>query len=257
MFNSGRNCKKLLLFDVDGTLVDSGNDIDHNMVSILKQLKDDGYDLGIAGGGDFNKIIKQMKNEIYFDHYFSECGCVYFKNLNKNSFNLQLIYKKNIREHEMYLNINKIIKKSLEFLSKVEYTLTGNFVDLRTGIVYISLIGMTATQEERKYFKDFDIKNNIRRKLLNILNDYAIELKVSNSINIVEGGSVGIAIYPKEWDKVQVLSSLNNYKEIFYFGDKYECGGNDYSLITHEKVKGIKVNCKEETYRILQDLKIT
>ena len=86
--------------------------------------------------------ILKMKDEIFFDHYFSECGCVYYKNTTNNKLKLEKIYEKNIRHHKHYPSIDKLIKQSLDFLSKVEYTLTGNFIDLRTGIIYISLIGI-------------------------------------------------------------------------------------------------------------------
>ena len=51
---------KLLLFDVDGTLVDSGQEIDSHMVITLKELKLLGYHIGIAGGGNIDKILNQM-----------------------------------------------------------------------------------------------------------------------------------------------------------------------------------------------------
>ena len=248
------NTDKLLLFDVDGTLVDSGNEIDKFMITTLKKLKSLGYHIGIVGGGNINKILKQMKDKICFHHYFSECGCVYYENTSNNELKLEKIYEKNIRHHKQYLSIDKLIKQSLNFLSKVEYTLTGNFIDLRTGIIYISLIGMSANEYEREYFKKYDSKHNIRQQLLHILRETSKSLNIKNEVSILEGGSVGIAIYPCEWDKVQVLSSLTQYKEIQYFGDKYKEGGNDHDIIHHEKVIGHKVDNKHDTYALLKNI---
>lgn len=245
---------KLLLFDVDGTLVDSGKEIDSYMVSVLKQLKSVGYHIGIAGGGSIDKILNQMKNEILFEHYFSECGCVYYKNMINDKLALEKVYEKNIRNHELYHYINILIKKALDFLSKVEYTITGNFIDLRTGIIYISLIGMSANESEREYFKKYDSTYKIRDQLLILLNQTAKTLDIEGKVSILEGGSVGIAIYPCEWDKIQVLSSLSQYKEIHFFGDKYEEGGNDYGLIHHKSVKGHKVTSKQDTYELLKKI---
>lgn len=248
------NTNKLLLFDVDGTLVDSGKEIDSYMIAALKELKSLGYHIGIAGGGNIDKILNQMKYEIYFDHYFSECGCVYYKNMFSDKLVLEKIYEKNIREHELYPSINVLIKKSLEFLSKVEYTITGNFIDLRTGIIYISLIGMSANEKERDYFKKYDATYKIREQLIELLHNTAKTLNIENKISILEGGSVGIAIYPYEWDKIQVLPSLTHYSEIQYFGDKYEEGGNDYGIIHHKSVKGHKIDNKHDTYALLKKL---
>ena len=142
----------------------------------------------------------------------------------------------------------------LEFLSKVDYNLTGHMVDLRNGIIYISLIGMNALEEERKHFIELDKKQNIRKQLINLLNNKAINLEIQDKIKILEGGSVGIGIYPIEYGKSQVLNLLENYIDIRYFGDKYTPQGNDYDIINHNKVKGYPVNSISDTLNILNTL---
>ncbi len=245
--------KPLLLFDVDGTLTESGKNLDLEMIDKLTKLEKY-YDLGIVGGGKFEKIYEQINNIKIFTHIFSECGCVYHKlNLAKN---YEIIYTKKIRNHLEYSNINKLIKLCLKFLSEVDYNITGNFIDLRNGIIYVSLIGMSANEDERKFFIEIDKKQFIRKKLIEILKEETKRLKTEN-IQILEGGSVGIGIYPKEYGKLQVLQVLNNYLEsssISYFGDKYTEEGNDYELITNSKVKGYPVDNQNDTKNILDSL---
>jgi hypothetical protein len=103
---------------------------------------------------------------------------------------------------------------------------------------------------------ELDKKCNYRKKLLNILIEKTVELNIHNSVDIVEGGSVGIAIYPKEYDKIQVLSSFPKeiYKKIYYFGDKYEINGNDYKIINNERVIGMKVKTPQNTIEILNNI---
>lgn len=249
----------LLLFDVDGTLAESGQSLEDNMKNILKSLSKKGFHIGIVGGGKLDKILQQLGHDFYINHYFTECGCVYHENnsINNNNLNLNLIekYIKNIRNHELYPYINILIKDCLHYLSQVKYTITGNFIDLRNGIVYVSLIGMSANLSEREYFIELDKKYNYRIELLNILQEKARELNIFDKINIYEGGSVGIAIYPKEYDKIQVLEYLtNNYNEIHYFGDKYSENGNDYNLINSTRVIGHKVDNSLDTLQILQNI---
>ncbi len=256
--------KKLILFDVDGTIADSGDLIKDDMVSKLLKLKENGFELGIVGGGKIDKILIQMDNKIQFDHYFSECGCVYHrisqqKDANSNTnLKIQEIYCKNIREHPLYDTINKLVKMCLQFLANVDYTLTGHFIDLRNGIIYVSLIGLNANQKERQYFMELDNKHNYRKKLLDILNIELLEMDKANKIDVVQGGSVGIAIYPSEYDKIQVLDYFekNNYKydEISYFGDKYNVGGNDYKLLHHPLITGYKTDSPEMTNQLLIDI---
>jgi hydroxymethylpyrimidine pyrophosphatase-like HAD family hydrolase len=188
---------KIILFDVDGTITESSQNIEKKMVSILKSLQQKGYQLGIVGGGKLDKILQQMNNEIYFDHYFSECGSIYYKNDSQNELNLIEIYKKDIRKHILYKDINQLVKVALNYLSNVPYDITGHFIDLRNGLIYISLIGLTANLNERTYFIDLDKKYNYRKELLQILNEKLEELNIINDVSITEGGSVGIAIYTK------------------------------------------------------------
>lgn len=245
--------KPLLLFDVDGTLAKSGQVIDTDVKKVLTKISQK-YNLGVVGGGKLDKILHQLEQldefTRCFDHFFTECGCVYHKNI--GDLTLKEIYVKNIRHHNMYSYINILIKESLRFLADTDYTLTGNFVDLRNGIVYISLIGLVANEEERKYFIDLNKNNHYITNLITVLKNKAAEMNVLSKLSICRGGEVGIAIYPVEYDKVQVLDSLLDvYDEIHYFGDKCEPDGNDYKLIHHPKVIGHKVTCVEDTLEIL------
>jgi phosphomannomutase len=239
--------KNLLLFDVDGTIAESSCKIDDEMYKLFIELSKT-YDLGIVGGGKYEKIKEQLDKSVnLFTHIFAECGCVYYKKFD-------LIYVKNLRNHNLYPKINILVKLALSFISNVDYQITGNFIDLRNGLIYISLIGMQATQEERKYFIDLDKKYNYRIQLLELLRNNAKDLEIYDEISILEGGHVGIGIYPSEWDKIQVLEVLTEYDktQIFYFGDKYQEEGNDYNLIQNLREKGFGVNNVNETKNILK-----
>jgi HAD superfamily hydrolase (TIGR01484 family) len=247
---------KLFLFDVDGTIVESGQKITDETSNILNEIKKNGYEIGIVGGGKLDKILEQMDNKIYFNHYFTECGCVYYKNNLSESNDLVEIYKRNIRNHPLYKDINILIKYCLKYLSNVDYTITGNFIDLRNGIIYVSLIGLNATYEERTYFIELDNKCNYRKNLIETLKYITYKLNISNKIDIVEGGSVGIAIYPSEYDKVQVLDMFNtkDYDIIYYFGDKCEPNGNDYKILNDNRLIGISVNNYKDTINELLNI---
>jgi phosphomannomutase len=237
---------KIILFDIDGTIAESGQKIDDEMKEIIEKLSQK-YILGVVGGGKYEKIKYQLDDKFEkFEHIFAECGCVYYRNGDH-------VYTKNLRTHETYKYINFLIKESLSFLSSVDYVLSGHFIDLRNGIVYISLIGMDATQEEREYFMNLDKKRNYRQKLLHKLKEYAISLGVDDRLDILEGGSVGIGIYPKEYDKIQVLEHLKDYNKIYYFGDKYQEGGNDYKIINHKNVNGFGVDNVHATKKLLNN----
>ena len=81
-------------------------------------------------------------------------------------------------------------------------------------------------------------------------------MNIQDGIDIVYGGSVGIAIYPKEYDKIQVLESINinKYSEIHYFGDKYLIDGNDYKLLNHNDIIGHNIDSVKQTEDIIEHL---
>lgn len=247
--------KKLILFDVDNTIAHSGQKISNYIKDIIIQLYNNHYEIGIVGGGSYEKILYQLDNInkiIEIKYIFSESGSLYY-HYNHETSEYDLIYKNNIRLHKDYDKINILIKESLSFLSQVDYNISGHFIDLRNGLIYISLIGMNANEEERENFMKIDKIKNYKLNLFHILTQKAIELNINNTISISYGGSVGIAIYPKIWDKVQVLDKINNdlYEQIYYFGDKYEENGNDYQIIHDKRVIGIKVNNVEDTYNFI------
>lgn len=238
----------IVLFDVDGTIVEAGQHILESMVDKINKLKLS-HEIGIVGGGNLNRILNQL-GSVYFNHYFTECGCLYYKNLSIDGLDLKEIHRKDIRLHPLYPKINSLIKLALKYLSDVDYLVTGNFIDLRCGIIYVSLIGLAANQEERRYFIEIDKLKGYKYDLLHKLRDKAKTIGIFESVDIVVGGSVGIGIYPKEWDKVQVVDYLKG--DICYFGDRYKPDGNDHRLLNHLRVKGFSINTTEDTLRILE-----
>jgi phosphomannomutase len=70
------------------------------------------------------------------------------------------------------------------------------------------------------------------------------------------GGQVGITLMPIAHDKVQILNHLDPsvYKQIKYFGDKYENGGNDYDIMSNNKVIAHPVNSLQDTLNTIKIL---
>jgi phosphomannomutase len=231
-----------LLFDIDGTLARSGQRLETEMVERLQQLVTSGYELVAVGGGVYTKIGWQLGEALSsFSFVFSECGCVLHDR------HAVLLSMRSLKTHPLYPTIDRLVKKALYFLSTVDYELTGHLVDRRSGLVYISLIGMTADEEERRHFIELDRECNYITRLLHELTS-----DCPSGIDIVKGGSVGIAIYPTEWDKEQVLDFFpDTSDEIHYFGDRYQLGGNDYRILHHPRVVGHPTDSPTETLQLL------
>lgn len=72
------------------------------MVLLLNKLKEK-YEIGIVGGGILHKNLDQFEDHIYFHHYLTECGCVYYKNKLDNGLQLENIYIKDIFENRNFM----------------------------------------------------------------------------------------------------------------------------------------------------------
>jgi hypothetical protein len=112
---------------------------------------------------------------------------------------------------------------------------------------------MQATDKEREDYINADKMFNYRHQLIRLLNYKLKELKIDQYISVVTGGEVGIAIYPKIWNKSQVLNYFTKDDNISYFGDKFDEDGNDYLIINHPDVIGHPVLNPDHTYSILND----
>lgn len=234
----------LLLFDVDNTLTHSGTRLSSEIVKELKRLAmTNKYELGVVGGGTHEKIMDQLLEvSDIFVHILSESGCVYHKNG-------ILQYTKDLRSHPCRQDVDKVIKRALLFFASVPYNITGHVIDFRKGLVYLSCIGMNATNEERKEF--MKRYGKYRDNLLHILKSMPL-----SSLSIKKGGSVGLAVFPKEWSKVQVMDVFKQeaYDKILFFGDSVGEDGNDEELLKHPCVDGIVVKNPEETLYIVSEL---
>jgi len=242
---------KCLLFDLDGTLCESGKKIGNEMKTKIMECIQKGYHLGIVGGGRYEKIVEQLDGyDKYMTYIFAECGSVFY---HEN----QCIHTNDLVRHSLYSVIQKLIRVCLKFISETNYDVGGHFVDVRNGLVYISLIGLQANQEMRDKFKKMDKRMEFRKRLLQIVIDTKNKLlkERSDCLEVKYGGEVGISIYPTEWDKIQVLKYIQNeYNEIHYFGDRYQEDGNDFRIIHDSHVIGHCVNSYMDTMEQLNEL---
>jgi phosphomannomutase len=188
--------RRILLFDIDGTLTPCGKKISEEMIEVLREVyhRNNG-DLGLVGGGTYGRILEQMGPAIsYFKYIFAECGSVVYVDgflfLEKNMLN--------VCDRD---RLNLLIKRALIKIAEMPILHHGNPIDFRKGLVNISPPGMQATSYERNIFLEKDREENLRRDLLADLRQHDPDRK----FEICLGGAVGIAIYPPGWDKSQVV----------------------------------------------------
>lgn len=240
--------KKLVLFDVDGTLTLPRQKISNQMNEFIFKELTKFVDIGIIGGSDLNKQKEQLCDDILLQciYNFSENGLVAYKNGN-------LIGKKNIVDYLGEENIKKIINWTLKYIADLDIPIKrGTFIEFRSGMINISPIGRNCNKEERDEFEKFDKINEIRKKMISELNTEFSHLDLVYSI----GGQISFDLFPKGCDKTLCLNyiNLNEYDSIHFFGDKTEFGGNDYEIYNHPRIIGHSIKSPDETKLLCEKL---
>ena len=120
----------------------------------------------------------------------------------------------------------------------------------------IAVNWITGTDMDRRLFIIHDEKFHCRKRLCQQFEQMKKEYELEDKVEITMGGQTGIAIYPTEWNKKQILDKIivSDYQSIFFFGDRYQPNGNDYALMHTPGITGVPVNNVEETFQYLKQI---
>lgn len=224
------------LFDVDGTLTPSRGIIDKSFkIFLTKFLKK--YPASIVSGSDYAKTVEQLGTDLvdYFDYSFNCSGNAIYENG-------ELVRLSDWALSEKPRNYLKTILETSSYPDRL-----GNHIEERIGTVNFSVIGRNANDVERKKYYEWDKIHNERKQIAEYINKNFL------GVEAVVGGEISIDIYSSGNDKSQVLKYFKN-KDIIFFGDKCQPGGNDYPLsskLPQDKVHAVKT--WQETQKILRN----
>ena len=231
---------KKFIFDVDGTLTDSRQQIDLSFEVFMIKFccKNDVY---LVTGSDREKTVEQVGLDVYYRAkrvYNCSGADVYEKDVN--------VYKSN-------WTISDEVKKFLQ--DELDYSQfpirCGNHIEERPGGINFSILGRGegVNLADREEYVKWD-RNAGERVLI------ADRLKNQfPNLNVQIGGQTGLDI--SDNDKSQILRDFNLDDEIHFFGDMMKEGQNDYPLaVAVDKAGGTNytVNSWQETYNKLKDL---
>ena len=231
---------KKFIFDVDGTLTDSRQQIDLSFEVFMIKFccKNDVY---LVTGSDREKTVEQVGLDVYYRAkrvYNCSGADVYEKDVN--------VYKSN-------WTISDEVKKFLQ--DELDYSQfpirCGNHIEERPGGINFSILGRGegVNLADREEYVKWD-RNTGERVLI------ADRLKNQfPNLNVQIGGQTGLDI--SDNDKSQILRDFNLDDEIHFFGDMMKEGQNDYPLaVAVDKAGGTNytVNSWQETYNKLKDL---
>lgn len=199
---------------MDGTLTPSRGKIDKDFKDYFKEFVSKNK-VWLVTGSDYAKTVEQLGEDICKEvcTVFNCSGNdTYFKGKRVNS-------KPFEAPKELYDLMNGWLQTSSFPLR------TGNHIEERMGTINFSIVGRNATLGERKLYVKHDIEFRERESIA-----FQINLEF-DKLTATVGGETGVDIYRKGGDKSQILDDFDApYKEIYFFGDRMDPGGNDYPL---------------------------
>ena len=125
------------------------------------------------------------------------------------------------------------------------------FIEIRQGMINVSPIGRSCSQEERNAFFEYDKIDHVRKKMKHHFEQTLKDF----DLNISIGGQISMDIFPKGWDKTYCLQFIESrYDKIYFFGDKTDRGGNDFEIFNDSRTIGHHVESPEDTIQQVQTI---
>ena len=161
-----KKMKKIVLFDMDGTLTEPRKKMNWEMTGSLSDLQENGYEIGVVSGSDLDYISEQCQiikdiNPVDWKsiHYLPCNGTKYYTVLPNGNYKCE--YSLDMIELLGKQKYNRIIYKLLESQRKLhfmlggkEIPLTGTFIQYRGSMINWCPVGRNAGDKEREEFKN-------------------------------------------------------------------------------------------------------
>ena len=241
--------KKLIIFDLDGTLAKSKSAIDQEMSTLLKNLMDIAL-VAIISGGDWPQFQKQVLSHLSKDtkliklSILPTCGTKFYRYKE----DWEELYEENFTDAERRKILDSLHAaiKSADFDIKKTW---GEQIEDRGSQITFSALGQKAPLEAKKVWDpDFEKRKKIVEPLKKTLKEFSIGIGGTTSIDIVKPGI----------DKAYGIHKLEEILEIeipqmLFIGDALFEGGNDYPA-RRTGTDCIQVRDEEETKRIIETL---
>jgi phosphomannomutase len=241
--------KKLIVFDLDGTLAESKAAIDKDMAIRLAALLTVAK-VAVISGGDWPQFEKQVLanlpkgKKLQNLSILPTCGTKFYQY--KSGW--KELYAENFTDAQKQKIINSLDKAVDKSGFKAKKT-WGEAIEDRGSQVTYSALGQEAPlDEKKKYDPDFAKRDKIKKQLEKMIPEFAINL----------GGATSIDITKKGIDKKYGMHKLRDVlgikiSEMIFIGDAIFPGGNDYPA-KQSGAFSIRVSDPNETKRVVEGI---
>ena len=239
--------KKLIVFDLDGTLAESKSPLDAEMSGLVHDLLGV-VKVAVISGGDWPQFEKQFLCNFPHDERLANlsllptCGTKFYQ----HSGEWKKLYEEDFTKDERE-KILSSLKKAIGVAGFEIEKIWGEQIEDRGSQITFSALGQQSPLEEKeKWDPDFAKRKKIKAILDTFIPEFSVRIGGSTSIDITKPGI----------DKAYGIRKLRDLlhvslEEMIYIGDALYVGGNDYPA---EKagVDSVPVKGPDETKRVIE-----
>jgi len=241
--------KKLIVFDLDGTLAPSKSPIDSEMGALLNSLLAI-VKVSVISGGDWSQFEKQVLANLTHDDRLKNlsllptCGTRFYR----YEGGWKLLYAENFTPTEKK-KIMASLKQATGSPELRPVKTWGEIIQDRGSQITYSGLGQQAPlSEKEKWDPDFKKRQRIKVELDQLIPEFSVRLGGATSLDVTQHGI----------DKAYGIRKLKDVlgipiAEMIYVGDAIFPGGNDYPAKEAGAVC-IEVKNPGETKRVIESI---
>jgi HAD superfamily hydrolase (TIGR01484 family) len=241
--------KKLIVFDLDGTLAPSKSSLDPQTAGLLRDLLAI-IKVAVISGGSWTQFEKQLLTDLPRDANLTSlsllptCGTKFFKYTES----WVELYAEDLTVEQKKKIIDSLNKAAIEAGYQAE-KVWGDVIEDRGSQVTYSGLGQQAPLEEKeKWDADFAKRKKITAILATLIPEFSIRMGGATSIDVTKPGIDKAYGIGKLRDTLQL-----SLKEMIYIGDALFPGGNDYPA-EEAGVVSIPVRGPEDTNLVIKTI---
>lgn len=241
--------KKLIVFDLDGTLAESKSSLDAEMAALLHDLLGV-VKVAVISGGDWPQFEKQLLSGLPHDERLVNLSILPASGTKFYQYNgsWQKLYSEDFTAEEK----EKIISSFKQALGAAGFKVEkvwGEVIEDRGSQITFSALGQQAPLEEKKKWDpDFGKRKKIKVLLDKLIPEFSVRLGGMTSVDVTKPGI----------DKGYGIRKLRDtlgmaIQEMIFVGDALFPGGNDYPAKEAGAVS-IRVTGPEESKRVIETI---
>ena len=239
--------KRLIVFDLDGTLAESKSSLDTEMATLFTALLNI-VKVAVISGGDWPQFEKQVLSNLPHDEHLKNlsllptCGTKFYQYAD----DWKKIYSEDFTVDEKK-KINSSLKEAIESAGFKFAKVWGEQIEDRGSQITFSALGQQAPiEEKKKWDTDFAKRKKIKALLDKLIPEFSVRLGGTTSIDVTKPGI----------DKAYGIRKLRDtldiaIQDMIFVGDALFPGGNDYPA-EETGVVSIRVRDPNESKRVIE-----